>query len=296
MLTPSDRVTAIGEIASRLGKEDWPLIDLTLSQFSLPTTDRWSDDKSAYVIEMVSGAKDETLADLCQHLGYDTTYERTAVEPDFWEPKHFRLFASHLAKERELATQLQTALRRFHVSTFVAHADIRPTLEWQQQIELALKTADALVALLTPGFHESPWTDQEVGFALGRGILSFSVRLGEEPYGFIAKLQAFQGHGKTPRQLAREIVDALLKHKQTKKRMAYAFLSRFEDSDSFAEAKANMTLLQDIDYLDDRMAARVKKAVAENGQIGGSFGVPGRAESLISKWTRRGEDGSGAVS
>ena len=34
-----------------------------------------------------------------------------------------------------------------------------------------------LVALLTPDFHESKWTDQEVGFAIGKGVL---VRGGKE--------------------------------------------------------------------------------------------------------------------
>jgi hypothetical protein len=33
--------------------------------------------------------------------------------------------------------------------------DIEPTRKWQDEIELALSTADALVAMLTPGFHES---------------------------------------------------------------------------------------------------------------------------------------------
>ena len=49
---------------------------------------------------------------------------------------------------------------------------------------------DAFVALLTEGFHDSLWTDQEVGFALSRGVPILAVRLGKDPYGFIGKFQA----------------------------------------------------------------------------------------------------------
>ena len=210
MLTPPERINAIQEIASRLSKEDWPLIDLILKQFSLPWSEEWSGDKNTYIIEMVSNAPGETLAQLAAHLGYDIAYERSVVEPDFWEAGHFRLFACHLAEEKDYATKLQLELNSFHISTFVAHKDITPTREWQEEIELALNTADALVALLTPGFHESFWTDQEVGFAMGRGVLAVAIRLGEEPYGFISRLQAFQGEGKTEKELAREIFQVFL--------------------------------------------------------------------------------------
>ena len=91
------------------------------------------------------------------------------------------------------------------MSGFIAHKDIEPTKKWQDEIELALSTADAMLALLTPGFHASKWTDQEIGFALGRGLPILTVLLGEEPYGFLAREQAIQGVGITDEKLARSI-------------------------------------------------------------------------------------------
>ena len=52
---------------------------------------------------------------------------------------------------------------------------------------------DALAAILTPGFNESKWTDQEVGVAVGRGSLIIPIRKGMNPYGFIGKYQGMQG-------------------------------------------------------------------------------------------------------
>jgi hypothetical protein len=41
MLSPSERTKLITEIGTRLSNQDWPLIDLTLHQFSLPTEYDW---------------------------------------------------------------------------------------------------------------------------------------------------------------------------------------------------------------------------------------------------------------
>ena len=77
--------------------------------------------------------------------------------------------------------RVQEALWAYSISAFVAHNDIEPTQEWQTEIETALATCHALVAMLRAGFHGSNWTDQEVGFAMGRGVPVFSVRFGEIP-------------------------------------------------------------------------------------------------------------------
>jgi hypothetical protein len=58
----------------------------------------------------------------------------------------------------------------------VAHEDIHPTLEWQVEIERALYNMDAFLAIHTPGFKDSFWTQQEIGFAVGRGMKIFPSR------------------------------------------------------------------------------------------------------------------------
>ena len=233
---------------------------------------------------MISDASGETLTQLAAHLGFDATNERPGVQPSFWKTGSFRLFASHLAEHKDYATELQSHLANFNISAFVAHKDITPTREWQDEIELALSTADALVAILTPGFHDSSWTDQEVGFVMGRGLLAVAVRMGEEPYGFLGRLQAFQGEGKPTKALAREMCEAFMRNKQTRKSMTYAVLNLFEQSSSFDEAKRAMGVLEGTAYWEPQFEERIKRAVKENGQIVHSFGVPERAHALIRKW------------
>ena len=51
---------------------------------------------------------------------------------------------------------------------------------------------DGFAALMTKNFHDSNWTDQEIGFALGRGVMVIAVNLGRNPYGFIGDMQALK--------------------------------------------------------------------------------------------------------
>ncbi|SRR6266566_2934756 len=285
-LTPSQRVTLFKEISSRLGAESWALIDTTLSQFGLPTSDIFSGQPQPYVLKMIDEAPDATLIDLARHVGYKFELTKTPlrVDPPFWKKRMFRLFLSHLAKHKAFASQLQEELLPFGISCFVAHSDIEPTLEWQTQIETALATCDALVALLHDKFHESKWTDQEIGFAMGRGVPAFAVRLGETPYGFIGRFQAFNGNGKAPITLAGEIFESFRKNKQTQQRMAEVIVRMFENSSSFAEAKRVMGYLEELEVWEPSFSGRIEDAVQLNNQVEGSFGVPNRVEKLAQKW------------
>ena len=83
--------------------------------------------------------------------------------PAYWQPGHFRLFVSHASQKRASAHRLKEALAPFQIAAFVAHDDIEPTKEWQAEIETALRTMDALVAIISPEFVLSKWCDQEVG-------------------------------------------------------------------------------------------------------------------------------------
>ncbi|NBV24079.1 MAG: TIR domain-containing protein, partial [Proteobacteria bacterium] len=78
-----------------------------------------------------------------------------------WPEGRFRLFLSHLAKHKVEVSKLKDELALYGISSFVAHEAIQPSLEWQREIELALRSMHGLLALITPDFNASFWTDQE---------------------------------------------------------------------------------------------------------------------------------------
>ncbi|HVY20410.1 MAG TPA: toll/interleukin-1 receptor domain-containing protein [Bauldia sp.] len=281
-LTASQRIKLIKEIARRVGGESWALIDVTLRQFSLPTSDTWNGTGDSYVMHMVDQASDAVLVDLANHAGFHFEPESVPLaDPPFWVDGMLRVFLSHLSTQRSFAAQLQLELFRYGMTAFVAHNDIEPTAEWQSEIELALKTCDTLIALLHPGFHESKWTDQEIGFAMGRGVPSFAVKFGEDPYGFVGRFQAFNGRRKDVSVLASEIFTAYSRHRQTRRKMSEAIVSLFEVSESFAEAKARIAMVERVDFWKSSFDDRLKAAVESNQQISGAYGVSQTVNRII---------------
>lgn len=292
-ISKSQRIKLLRSVANTLADEEWSIIDLTLSQYDLPTQSSWSGDKTSYVLEMAKSVSDDSLIELAEHLDISIEISATSsanaaptLQPAFWTEGTFRLFISHLAAHRKFAADVQDALENYGISAFVAHNDIEPTKEWQTEIEVALATCDGLAALLHDNFHASNWTDQEVGFAMGRGVPIFAVGLGQIPYGFIGKFQALNGNGKKPYELARELFNAIRKHKQTQQVMADVLVRLFEKSLSFDSAKARIGYLEDIENWKPSYIQRISDALESNGQISGAWGVPEKVKALVEKWKK----------
>jgi hypothetical protein len=129
------------------------------------------------------------------HLQLPGTEEAAAAELEaategVWAPNRIRVFLSHTSKHRADVGNLKREFDRFAFSCFVAHDAIEPTRQWQEVIELALRSCDVLVAYVTEDFIRSKWTDQEVGWALGREIVVIPIKVGANPYGFFGAYQA----------------------------------------------------------------------------------------------------------
>ena len=190
-----------------------------------------------------------------------------------WRDGYLRLFISHVSQHRVQVSALKNVLHSRGVSAFVAHEDIEPSLEWQNEIALALRSMHALTALITSDFHASYWTDQEVGWALGRGIVVLPVRLGANPYGFMGKVQAIPGSLDEPSAFADSLVQALLRNSQTHGQMRRALVEAFENADSFLGSKRLRDIVVKIDDFTNEEKDRLRVACTENSQVSGSWGV-----------------------
>lgn len=280
-MKPSDRIHLIKEISTALGKENWNLIDLTLKQFGLPWSYQWNGSGTEdYILDMISDISDQSLVELAKHLGVVTELE-SAETPDFWSPNQPRIFFSHLATEKKTVAAIKTELEKYGLVCFVAHEDIEPTKQWQSEIELALTSMDALVALLTQGFHESKWTDQEVGVAIGRKVPIIPLKVGLDPYGLFGKFQALPVQGKEPSLIAKEIVELLAKKPQIAFKISSALISRLEESSSWAESKRIMDLIEKCRQFSVDALERLKNAPKGNSQVRDAWGVPERIKKVI---------------
>ncbi|AOS82788.1 hypothetical protein BIU88_00650 [Chlorobaculum limnaeum] len=232
-MRPIERLNLIDRIGRELqARMSYSDIDIFLKGFGIDTTKTTSSTNSKwiYVKELLGDAVDAVVLRIADELeiahGHTVVGGIVQEESRFWMPGYFRLFISHLSEHKLKATALKEALRKYAVSCFVAHEDINPTLEWQGEIEKALASMDALAAILMQGFHDSKWTDQEVGFALGRGVLVVPLRNGLDPYGFIGKVQGVPCQGRTVAQVAASIFHALASNRLTKNKLATALVDQ----------------------------------------------------------------------
>jgi hypothetical protein len=184
-----------------------------------------------------------------------------------WREDYFHLFLSHVSAHKIAVSKLKHELELRGISAFVAHEDITPSLEWQNEIELALGSMQALAALLTPEFHASNWTDQEVGFALGKGVLVIPVRLGADPYGFIGKVQGISASLNESERLAADLSATLLGHPSTHRHLRKGLAAAFGKASSTAAVKVLSGLISGVTDFTDEEKMIIQRACGENAQV-----------------------------
>ena len=190
-----------------------------------------------------------------------------------WPEGRFRLFLSHLAKHKVEVSKFKDELALYGISAFVAHEAIQPSLEWQREIELALRSMHGLLALITPDFHASFWTDQEIGWAFGRGVLVVPVRLGADPYGFAGKVQGISGNLEQPKALAKAVFETLLANPQTHGDVRRAFSKEFCESGSFNQSIQLRDYIPSVADFTDEEKTAMRDACESNGQLTSAYKV-----------------------
>jgi hypothetical protein len=196
----------------------------TPTEYSGPNS-KWAFSKAA-----LKDVSDLSLLEIADELQIKTSVAggTLALPPRNWQStSEFRLFISHISKDKDKATRLRTCLADYAITGFVAHEDIHPTLEWQVEIERALRNMDAFIAIHTKGFSESAWTQQEIGFAVARDAKIISLRMGEDPTGFISKHQGLSRGNRKAEEIAKEVDAILSEDARTGAKLAAAKKSKF---------------------------------------------------------------------
>ncbi|MCX7424313.1 MAG: toll/interleukin-1 receptor domain-containing protein [Planctomycetia bacterium] len=204
-----------------------------------------------------------------------------------WGPEHVRVFLSHKSSVKEDASRLKQSLARCGIAAFVAHEDIEPTEEWQREIERALSSMDALVALLSEDYHDSDWTDQEAGVAIGRGVPLIPIRLGLDPYGLMGKMQGLGGcRWSDTDSIALKVFHLLHKRLPDKSRLfecaLYAYGVSTDWDDSAWKVRYLLSFFEDVPQ---EQVARIVEAYQTNPRNRDSFKGIKLLQPLLEKWT-----------
>lgn len=202
--------------------------------------------------------------------------QKPQINPDtlsIWEPSQIRLFISHRDGHKIAANELAYALKDYGVSAFVAHDSIEPMTTWQQEITKGLDTMEIMLAFVTDDFHHSDWTNQEIGYALGRNIPVISLKLqNEDPKGFIGNIQALKGRLESPAASVKEIYKLLAENLGNKRRLQDALVTAFVESTNFDETKLRFDRLKGVvETLTDNELSKVIQGYQENNQLHNSI-------------------------
>jgi hypothetical protein len=127
---------------------------------------------------------------------------------------------------------------------------------------------DGFVAIMTDGFHDSFWTDQEVGFALACGVPVIALRMGKDPYGFLGKFQALS----TSWDDAAECIVKLLINRD---RMFSAYLGALNNCTAWDDGNVLSRILPAIEGLTEQQIDELVAACNNNSEIRYSFGFRG---------------------
>lgn len=282
-----DRLNLISTIGRKLQAQmSYSDIDVYLAGFGIDSKgfQPSANSKWVYVKELLANASIELIIKIADDLEIEHNYSQiNTVEASCWRPGHFRLFLSHLSSFKIQASRLQTFLKKYSISAFVAHEDIEPSKEWLNEIEAALYTMDALAALIMPGFKESNWCDQEVGVAVGRGVLIIPVRKGMDPYGFIGKYQGIQASGKTVSEVAENIFQTIINSPKTRNKMIRCLCAGISQSLSPDDAIEKLKLLNDQKSLPADHLENLKIEVKENDTLMTSSELLSNLNELLDK-------------
>lgn len=189
-----------------------------------------------------------------------------------WKEGLIRLFISHRDKYKREARELAEELEGYGIWSFVAHDSIEPMKQWQTEIMHGLQTMEAMLAFVTDDFEKSVFCNQEIGFALGRGIPVVSVKLeAAEPPGFISGLQALRGTTSNPASDAAQVFKLVAEALGQGEKVTDGLLAAFVAAPSYIDAKARFERLDSVvTRLSDLQVRRLVAGFNENDQLHGS--------------------------
>ena len=248
-------------------------IDGYFESYGIPTNHQPSyNSKYIYVKEVLPKVSDEIVLEIASELNIEhPAVSRVPIvkesEANFWKPGHFKLFISHLATFKKTISILKNELENYGISAFVAHEDIEPTKEWQNEIEKGLFSMDALCAILIPGFKESNWTDQEVGVAIGRGVLIIPIRKELDPYGFIGKYQGLQAIGKSIGEVANGIFKIIAINEKTKSKYLNILVELILLSNTANQGIERLKALKEITNIPQDKIEYIRDQIIENKNL-----------------------------
>lgn len=283
-LTQRERFRMLARMDGNLEREDddrdsyWTRTKLQVLleqyQLTMPDPEQWERLRETFM-RGASLASDDALVGLYATICNlpDDDAQNLATIPDdagLWNDGQLRLFMSHSAKHKRFVADVSRELAVVGVQGFVAHEAMMTEEDWQPQIEVACKTAQAFVGFVHPEFNSSAWCQQEIGWARARGLPEYYFMMGAIPQGFPAKTQWPNGLGRSADEIAHEIVAWLERRTDFQNAIVDELMKGLESAGDYYSAEAAAKRIVALNNLTPQTWNRLAETYWSNDQVYGS--------------------------
>ncbi len=200
------------------------------------------------------------------------------------KPKErIQAFLSYSTKDKHVAGNVKQHLEYWGVNVFLAHEDIRPSRQWQDEIIKRLKECHVFMPLLTKNFRQSDWTDQESGMAVVESKTIIPLTVDIMPYGFLGRYQGFKLDADAIEHDCREIFLEMRNNERLRERAQESYIQAFLGSSNFPQANEKSELLEKFGPYSRSQINNIIRGSLDNSQIGGGFDAKPMVQQLFSK-------------
>ena len=176
-------------------------------------------------------------------------------------------FISYASGIKRSAGRIKEYLDQYGFNCFLAHEDILPQTVWPAEILRELKRCDLFLPLLTSGFIESFFCQQETGFAYGKGVKILPVMISKAPMGMIADMQAVRFNRHKFESSCWKIVKHVAKRDSLSGPVLDALIKEFGESGSYDDASERARkILNKFDFT-QRQVKTIRRYIKKNSQI-----------------------------
>lgn len=272
-LSHGDRFKLKSQLVDALDSQSWATekVNLLFGEFGLEPIDAQREAPS--VADVLGQVSESTLVELYAVVfNINTAEVEDAVESSdatMWKAGYVRLFLSHSAQHKTFVGEVADELAVMGVHGFVAHDTMEYSKPWQEQIERALRSMQAFVTIIHHEFNGSAWCNQEVGWALGRRVPNFAVRMGADPSGFPSRDQWPSGHGQSAKQVAATIYGWVAKVPELGGTITDGLLEGLTTAGNYYDAEAAANRIAALGTLDEQTWARLDATYWANDQVCG---------------------------
>ena len=225
----------------------------------------------------IPGEKIGYVSILVKELPSFANAETSETDETMWDAG-FRVFISHRVEDKARATKLKKQLAKYGVTAFVAHEDIEPNKEWMTTIENALLTMDAFIAMVTEGYNDKVWTQQEVGFAYcmnkTKGVPFISIRMNNDPKGFFSYVQALSPQ-------TDNYADSLCERWIDHPRMIDSLIIALKNSTCYADSARYYELLKKTTNITEEQTKKLVSVFNENVSVNKCYKLNGHVDSIL---------------